>query len=198
MMWSILSSGPYIESLNEYYRPRLDSAGVHVFRLPLGQGAMPFICLEDLGSYAQWILEHPSQSNGMELEIATVHASGADIEAAFSTTTGKAARYEAVDLATFMHEFWSLLPNGQDTKIASSYAGDDDTLMSYGQNFTAWWNIYQASAENKGIITRDYELLDRILPGRVKSVEEWMKKTRYTGGLKPLLKDWADRRSERK
>jgi NmrA-like family len=198
MTWSILSSGPYIESLNEYFRPKVDSTGVHVFQLPLAQGAMPLISLEDLGSYALWILENPSQSNGMELEIATAHASGSDIAAAFHTTTGKAARYEVADLATFMSEFWSMLPNGQDTKIASSYAGDDDdTLMSYGQNFTAWWNIYQASGGNKGIITRDYELLDRILPGRVKSVEEWMKKTDYSGGFKPLLKDWADRRSER-
>lgn len=193
MMWSILSSGPYIESLNEHYRPKVDSAGVYVFQLPLAQGAMPFIHLEDLGTYARWILDNPSQSSGMELEIATVHASGEDIAAAFTATTGKRARYDAADLTNFMHEFWSMLPKGQDTKIASNYAGEDETLLSYGQNFTAWWNIYQASGGNKGIITRDYELLDRILPGRVKSVEEWMKKTSYAGKSKPLLKDWADR-----
>jgi hypothetical protein len=198
MMWSILSSGPYIESLNEYFRPKVESTGVHVFHLPLAQGAMPLIYLEDLGRYARWMLENPSQSNGMELEIATAHASGTDLATAFRTATGKPARYEPADLAEFMRDFWSMLPNGQDTKIASSYAGGDDTLMSYGQNFTAWWKIYQASGGNKGIITRDYELLDRILPGRVKSVEEWMRKTDYSGGFKPLLKDWADRQLERK
>jgi hypothetical protein len=32
----------------------------------------------------------------------------------------------------------------------------------------------------------------------VKSVEEWMRKTDYSGGFKPLLKDWADRQLERK
>jgi NmrA-like family len=198
MMWTILTSGPYIESLNEYYRPQVDPASIYVFRLPLAEGAMPFIHLEDLGKYARWILDHPSQSNGMDLEIATAHATGEDIVAAFTAVTGKPARYDAADLAAFMHEFWSTLPNGQDTKIAGSYAGDDDTLMSHGQNFTAWWNIYQASGGNKGIIRRDYDLLDRILPERVKSVEEWMSKTGYTGKLKPLLKDWADHQLERK
>ena len=94
-----------------------------------------------------------------------------------------------------------MLPTGQDTKIAGGYvpAGEDDeTLMSYGQNFTAWWTIYQASGGNKGIITRDSEMLDRIFPGRVRSAEEWMRKTGYTGELKPLLKDWVDHRLGKK
>jgi hypothetical protein len=159
---------------------------------------MPFIHLEDLGTYARWILDNPSQSNGMELEIATVHASGEGIAAAFTAVTGEPAHYDAADLSTFMHEFWVMLPNGEDTKIAAKYAPDDDTLMSYSQNFTAWWNIYQASGGNQGIIRRDYEMLDQIFPERIKNVEEWMRKTNYTGELKPLLKDWADRGMETK
>jgi NmrA-like family len=138
MMWRILTSGSYIESLNEYYRPKADSKGVYVFRLPLAQGAMPFIHFEDLGTYTPWILDNPSQSNGMELEIATVHASGEGIAAAFTAVTGEPTHYDAADLSTFMREFWVMLPNGEDTKIASEYAPDDETLMSYGQNFTAW------------------------------------------------------------
>jgi hypothetical protein len=192
MIWSVISSGPYIESLNEYYRPKADSEGINVFRLPLANGAMPFIHLEDLGSYALWVLENPTQSKGLNLEIATVHATGNDIATAFTSVTGKPARYEAADLAEYMTEFWAMLPQGQDTKIGAAVAGDDDTLMSYGQNFTAWWNIYQASGGNKGIIKRDYGMLDRIFPERVKSVAEWMSKTRYEGQLKPVLKDWAD------
>jgi NmrA-like family len=197
MMWSILTSGPYIEALNENYRPQVDSQGVYIFRIPLAEGAMPFIHLDDLGTYARWILDNPSRSNGMDLEIATAHTSGEDITKAFTAVTGKPARYDAADLATFIREYWSMMPNGEGTKIAWGYEPDDDTRMSYGQNFTAWWNIYQASGGNKGIVRRDYGLLDRIFPGRVKSVEEWMKKTGYTGELKPVLKDWADRGLEK-
>jgi hypothetical protein len=198
MMWTIITSGPYIESLNEYYRPKENAEGVHIFHLPIADGAMPFIHLADLGRYALWALENPSKSNGVDLEIATVHATGNDLATAFTTATGKPAHYDAADLKAFITDFWSMLPQGEDTKIGAAYAGDDDTLMSYGQNFTAWWSIYQASGGNKGIIKRDYALLDRILPDRVKSVEEWMRKTEYTGQLKPVLKDWADHGLEKK
>ena len=97
-----------------------------------------------------------------------------------------------------MRDFWADLPNGQETKIGSKYAGDDDSLMTYGQTFSAFWRIFQASAGNKGILRRDYEILNQILPTRVKSVEGWMRKTAYQGSLKPWLKDRADREGERK
>ena len=64
------------------------------------------------------------------------------------------------------------------------------TFQTYGQNFTAFWNLYKASGGNKGLIRRDYELLERILPDRVSSVEEWMRKTGYSGQRVELLKGW--------
>jgi hypothetical protein len=199
MKWSNLTSGRYIESLNEYYCPKVDPTGVYVSHLPIVDGAMPLIHLSDLGTYALWLLDKPAESAGMDLEIATVHASGADIATAFTATTGKPARYDAADLSAFLREFWGMLPHGQDTKIAGEYAGEDDeTLMSYGQKFAAWWTIYQASGGNQGITRRIYGMLDRIFPGRVRSVEEWMRKTGYTGDLKPVLKDWSDKGLEKK
>ena len=45
---------------------------------------------------------------------------------------------------------------------------------------------------------RDYELLDRILPERVKSVKEWMLLTRYTGQPDSVLKDYVDLGEARK
>jgi hypothetical protein len=193
MNWSIITNGPYMEGLSDYFRPTPDETGTYVFRFPLKEdGAMPLICLDDLGLYALWALENPDQSRGLDLEVATVHATGRDIAAAFAAATGKPSRYDNVELATFMQEYWSRMPQGQDTKIGAAFAGEDDpTLMTYGQNFSAWWRIYQASADNKGIIRRDYDLLDRILPGRVRSVEEWMRKTKFEGEQRPLLKDYA-------
>jgi hypothetical protein len=60
--------------------------------------------------------------------------------------------------------------------------------MTYGENFKNWWSLYKASpSDNSGLIQRDFEFLDRIVPDRVKSVEEWMKKVQYTGAKQDLL-----------
>lgn len=187
MNWSILCSGPYIEALSESYTPELVE-GIFTFKLPLAEGAMPYIHLDDLGLYALWIFTNPEQSRGLNLEIGTVHASGNDIAAAFTATTGQPARYEAVELQGFLTKQFGSMPRGADTIIGEDFAPGDKSLMTYRQNFTAWWEIYRACGGNTGIIKRDYEPLDRILPGRVRSVEEWMRKVKYTGDKKPLLK----------
>jgi hypothetical protein len=41
-------------------------------------------------------------------------------------------------------------------------------------------------------LSRDYELLDEILPSRVRSVGEWMKLTGYNGLRGSVLKDYSD------
>jgi hypothetical protein len=80
-------------------------------------------------------------------------------------------------------------PRG-DYKLGTEYEGEhDNTLMTVRENFSAWWRIYQRSAGNKGVIQRDYEFLDRILPGSVKSIREWMDKTGYSANHKPLLRN---------
>lgn len=89
------------------------------------------------------------------------------------------------------------LPKGKDTKIGFNSVKDDSHLqLTFEQNFTNWWNLYHTSGGNKGLITRDDELLDRILPGRVRSVEEWMRKTGYDGSKALVLKTFDDVRSK--
>jgi len=62
---------------------------------------------------------------------------------------------------------------------------------TYRQNFTAWWEIYRATGDNKGVVERDYAVLDEVLPGRVRGLEEWMRGVGYTGerSERGLLKD---------
>lgn len=67
---------------------------------------------------------------------------------------------------------------------------NDKSLMTVHDNFRGFFTLWQHSGRNQGVIRRDYELLDEILPTRIKSVEEWMRKTEYTGLPKPVLKDW--------
>jgi hypothetical protein len=88
-------------------------------------------------------------------------------------------------------------PKGKDTKIGFNSVKDDSHLqLTFEQNFTNWWNLCRASGGNKGLITWDYELLDRILPDRVRPVEEWMRKTGYDGSKTLVPKTFDDMRSK--
>lgn len=186
MAWSVLTTGPYAEMLNETQRPHQDANGAFVFRAPLGDGAVPYIHLDDLGLYAKWIFDHPSESVGFELKIATAHVTYAELAAAFTAVTGKPARYENISIEKQFENKWAFWPAGH--KLGAEYEGqDDDTLMTVRENFSGWWRIYQRSAGNKGVVRRDYAMLDRILPTRVKSIQEWMEKTGYNAEHKPFL-----------
>ncbi|KAF2101698.1 NmrA family protein [Rhizodiscina lignyota] len=197
MAWSILNSGPYMESLNELLRPTKTDDGTYIFTAPLGQdGAMPMIHLEDLALVALWMFQNLDKSKAMELGVATEHVSWPYLVETFTAVTGKPAHYNDVPVDAWVELGFAHLPNGPDTKIGLRGTGaveNDTTFMTFRQNFTNWMNLYRASGGNKGLIQRDYKLLDEILPNRVKSLGEWMKKTGYNGDYKPLLKDIADR-----
>lgn len=192
MKWSIISSGPYMESLFDNMKPQANANGKEfTFALPLGEGAIPFIVLHDLARYVDWLFDHSQVSTGMNLHVATVHASGKDVAEAFATTNpGKKGVYRAIPVSAWHDVAWAKLPKKKETKIGFRSVNDDRALLqTYEQNFTAWWELYKNSAGNKpdGVIVRDYEMLDRILPDRIKSVEEWMKKEDYNGDGKSIL-----------
>lgn len=189
MAWTVINSGPYIEMLQELLLPEIGDDGVARFRLPIGHGAVPFIHLDDFAYYVPWILQHPEESTGMILGIATAHVSGHELAGAFTAVTGKPAEYIDEPNDKWVEEKFSSLPNGANTKVGALSVKDPNSLlMTYGENFSKWWNLYKASADNKGLIQRDYALLDRIFPGRVKTAEEWMRKVNYDGKHRPVLR----------
>ncbi|KAH8738378.1 hypothetical protein BGZ61DRAFT_337029 [Ilyonectria robusta] len=189
MAWTIIRSGPYIENLWQLMAPTINASGTYVFKLPLGNGAIPFIYLNDLAGYTHWALSNLEQSNGLDLGVATVHASGADIANALTDVTAKPAQYVDLPIEEWQVATWKKLPKGPDTKVGSLSVKDDGALLqTYGENFTNWWNLYKASAGNKGLIQRDYEFLDKILPTRVKGVADWMRVANYTGERLSTLK----------
>lgn len=189
MAWTVINSGPYIEMLWEFLRPQKTDDDVYQFRLPIGQGAVPFIHLADFARYIPWIFSNPNESNGLVFGIATAHVSGEELAEAFTAATGNKAEYIDLPTEDFIQSRFGGLPNGVDTKVGLSSVKDENALMqTFGQNFTNWWNLYKASAENKGLIERDYAFLDRILPDRVKSAEEWMRKAHYDGTERAVIK----------
>ncbi|KAJ9653821.1 hypothetical protein H2198_007049 [Neophaeococcomyces mojaviensis] len=191
--WSAISSGPYVEMIYEALAPVLSADGkTYIFPYPLGQGAMPFINLDDFAKYTAHIIANPTAFASTTLEVATCHASGEDIAAALTTVTGYPAKYINTPVNDWLEKTFEKEPLGPNQRVGlGASSGHIDTGLSeaffpltFGQNFTAWWNVFNHSAGNKGIIKRDYGMLDKILPDRVRSVEEWMRKVEYTAGEK--------------
>lgn len=191
MKWSVLTTGPYIEMLHELLRPAKLDDGTWVFRFPLKDGAVPFVHLDDVGRAVKWILDTPGESAGLNVKISVEHASGEDVASAFTEATGQPARYESVPVAQWLKDS---PPGPPSYKMGSQYEGntpDDPTLLTVEQNFSNWWNLYQRSVGNKGLLKTDYALLDRVIPGRVRSVREWMEKVDYTGERRFVIKNYS-------
>ncbi|KEF57054.1 uncharacterized protein A1O9_07244 [Exophiala aquamarina CBS 119918] len=190
MKWTIITSGPYIEMLHEFLQPSppTEANPRLEFSLPLGSGSVPFIHLDDFGRYLAWTLSHPNESTGLTLGIAIAHISGPELAAAYTSATGRPAAYTDEPIAEWLASHFSELPSGADTKVGAQNTTDQNTLtLTFGENFTNWWNLYRASARNEGLIKRDYALLDSILPDRVRSAEEWFRKVEYDGARKQLF-----------
>ena len=188
MAWTVLNSGPYMDMLNTALGPYIDDDGTYVFDTPLSpNGAMPMIILEDLGRYAAWIIQNPVKSNGLTFGASTQHVHWPELVKTFTEVTGKPARYLQVPASEWVEKHFTHLPNGASTRFGTAANKDDPSVWTWGQNFINWFNLYEISGWNVGLIKRDYKFLDEILPERTKSVGEWMRKTGYTGEPKQVL-----------
>lgn len=178
--WSVVCTGPYIEQLWYFQHPKKSESGVYDFRLPIDDGVIPYVCLDDMGYYVRWIYEHPEKSAGLNLDIGVEDVSLQQIAKAFTDATGKLAK--ATDLTI---EQWTketgLSEEDMEHKIGTSTAPGDPSLLTFCQNFSAWWRIYQNCGTKLGLCKRDYSLLDEIYPGRIRSLKQWMEKVGYDG-----------------
>ncbi|WP_322859676.1 NmrA family NAD(P)-binding protein [Mycobacterium europaeum] len=168
---AVFTAGPYIEmviSPGTPMTPTLED-GVVTWRVPLGEGAVPHVALEDCGHYVRWLFDHPERANGLDLGVAVDHIGYADLAAAFEKVTGHPARYVDTDLDTYWRE-------GPLSRIADAPAGynadpNDKSTMNVRDNFTGFWNLWKY-----GVIERDYGLLDEVHPTRIRSAEEWFRR----------------------
>lgn len=165
---AVFTTGPYMEMAISAMTPMTPSMedGVLTWRVPLGQGAVPHVSLEDCGYYARWLFDHPERANGMNLEVAIEHVQYDRLAAAFEKFTGHPARYIDTDIEAYWNG-----PLKASANRPAGYNADpgDKSTMSFRDNFTGFWNVWK-----HGIIQRDYALLDEIHPRRIRSVEEWL------------------------
>lgn len=183
MNWSILESGPYPESFLSSWAPKRAADGVWVFSMPITRdGAIPFVGLDDLAWYARHIFEHPQEFVGDLLSIGIAHTSGDEVAAAFTVVTGEQARFEPADLLETAKTWPDTLIG-----LAGSPGYRDPTLKTMAGQLIPWYTIWQESGGNKGLWTKDYERLDKIHPGRMKNIEEWMRAVGYSAETHPVV-----------
>jgi hypothetical protein len=202
---ALFTTGPYIEMLIHKYTPMAPSVldGVVTWRVPLDEGAVAHVDLEDCGYYVRWLFDNQDRANGMDLEVAVDLVDYNDVAKAFTNITGKPAQYQSIS----MNEYWmtgSMASNANRT-AGYSVKADDPARITVQENFTGFWNMWRASGQNRGVVQRNFKLLDEIHPNRTKSVEEWFSKEQKRGieaglgdlwkrvnDLKTVLKDHED------
>lgn len=103
----------------------------------------------------------------MELHVAPEDIGWKDLATTFSEVTGKKAVYKEFTI----DEHFQI----QKRELGTQFM-EIQRLFSLRENLTGFWNTWKDELTRRG-----YNLLDNILPTRVKSVKEWKAKTGYTG-----------------
>jgi hypothetical protein len=173
---SLFTTGPYIDmsiSAATVMSPAIED-GVVTWRVPVGDGAVPFVALEDCGYYVRWQFDNPGRASGMELKAAIAHITFYELAAAFTKVTGHEARY--IDMS--MEDYWNYGHFPHIAYLPAGYNADpeDPSTMITKDNFTGFWNVFK-----HGLIKRDYGILDEIHPNRIKSAEEWFRAEEKSG-----------------
>ncbi|KAM0327245.1 hypothetical protein ACHAQA_006380 [Verticillium albo-atrum] len=178
---ALFTTGPYLSMAIGARTPMSPTVedGVVTWRVPLGDGAVAHVDLDDCEYYVRWLFDHPERANGLDLEVAIDLIPYVDLAKAFEKATGHPARY----IDTSLEDYWAGSGPLGDGKRPSGYNSDlnDPAAMTMRQNFTGFWNMWKYSGGNRGVVRRDLALLDEIHPGRVKSAEEFFRREEAKG-----------------
>ncbi|KAF7585193.1 hypothetical protein BBP40_011800 [Aspergillus hancockii] len=187
---AVFTTGPYIEMAISLATPMMPTIedGVLTWRVPLGDGAVPHVALDDCAYYARWLFDNTDRASGIDLEVAIDHIGYHDLAAAFEKVTGHPARF----IDTSLEDYWRYSRFGQAADMPAGYNADinDKATMTIKENFTGFWTMWKHSGKNQGVIQRDYRLLDEIFPGRIRSAEEWFRLEDEKGRKKGLGSLW--------
>ncbi|KAA8564214.1 hypothetical protein MFRU_077g00170 [Monilinia fructicola] len=166
---ALFTTGPYIEmsiTSRTVMTPTVED-GVVTWRVPLGDGAVPHVSLEDCGFYVRWLFDHPERTNGMDLEVSIADITYTEMAKAFAKITGHPAQYINTDIDTYFERFGPTA----DSPAGINADPNDKATMTFRRNFTGWWTQFR-----ERLLKRDYEFLDEIHPQRIRSAEEFFRR----------------------
>ncbi|KAL2829488.1 hypothetical protein BDW59DRAFT_170508 [Aspergillus cavernicola] len=189
MMTSVFTTGPYMDMLFDgMFVPEEQSDGSFVWENPAADGKIPLIALDDVGVYNLWIFDNPSESAGLDLEVATDQVSFAEIAATFTKVTGKKGVHKRVPLEDYLAKAEPYPGAYSNWTVTEPGVPRDESFMTWRENFTPWWRYWSEGHA----ATRDMALLDRIHGSRIPSLEAWMKAKNYDGRSRSVLKSIQD------
>jgi hypothetical protein len=205
---ALFTTGPYIEMtiasatlMSPTIEKNASGEDAVTWTVPLTQeSAVAHVSLDDCGPYVRWLFDNPGRANGMDLKVAIDHILYADLAAAFTKVTGRPAQFVEVDMDTHWKE--GVLAPRADHPAGYGADINDPATMSVRDNFTGFWNVWRHARRDGGLVKRDYKLLDEILPGRIRSAEEFFAREEekakregtslwekvQPGNIKPILK----------
>jgi hypothetical protein len=136
---ALFTTGPYIDmaiASQTIITPEIVD-GVVTWRLPLGDGSMLAVALEDCGVYVRWLFDNRERSNGMNLEVAIEDVKFDEFAKAFEKVTGLPAKYVDISLEEFWkeREAFAALPAGYNADPT------DKSTMNIKDNFTGFVGV---------------------------------------------------------
>ncbi|KXG52207.1 uncharacterized protein PGRI_084910 [Penicillium griseofulvum] len=189
MKSSLLTTGPYMDMLfDAMFVPQKQEDGSFLWANPAKDGKIPLTALDDVGYYSLWLFDNIKESAGVDLVVGTEEVSFAEIAKTFSSVTGKIGVHLYVPLEKYL-PVAEPYPGAPANWALGPDAPRDESVQTWRANFSAWWRYWGEGHA----IRRDFVMLDKIHPQRIKSLAEWMKKVGYEGEPKRVLKGMEDR-----
>lgn len=187
--WTVISGGVYAQMLSSLLRPQQKSDGVYEFRAPIGNGAIPFINVDDYGVMARYVFENPGETIGKLISWGVWYTTYPELATAFQNATGKRATFKNVTQDQWFEDIKSSYVDPE-IKMPRGVDPNDKTAFTFRKTFGAWWNLWKDVIRHHEEEKLINSWSDRVSPTRMKSLEEWMIKTNYTGtGSLTLLDD---------
>lgn len=169
-MWSVLTTGPYLDLLRVFLGPlNIRADGTRVYGQPMGtspDARYPLQSRSDIGWWARWMLDNPTTASGLNLPIASALVSPREIAETLTRVTGIPAVYEPLSMDAFFALWSGEIP----------VASDDPKGKSWEQNFRESFALWRDGAYMK----RDMDWIAKTHPGLM-TLEKWMRETGYNG-----------------
>ncbi|KAL2061876.1 hypothetical protein VTL71DRAFT_7254 [Oculimacula yallundae] len=202
--WTVLHGGVYAQMLSSLLAPALiepdgnEGEGVYEFAAPIGSaGTIPFVDVDDYGVRTRYVLEHPEECVGKTIGWAPWYTTYPELVKAFESVTGKRALLRDCSQNEWFERLKAYvdpetsLPIGSDRMDGErKEEGKMMGTFTFRESFGAWWNLW-----------RDYDKIrdldseaeverwsDMVAPGRARSLEEWMRRSGYTGKFAEVQK----------
>ncbi|KAJ3887936.1 hypothetical protein GG344DRAFT_80252 [Lentinula edodes] len=177
LTWSIITTGPYIENLGGVLLGPLAERenGAVVFALPVGDGHVPCISLEDIGWWVRYTFDHRSETSGQELKIATEMMTMDQLVETFTKVTGIPAIRKRMSIEEYLDRY----PHTNRPIMRGDLGEKGPTIReTYAGMFRVWGD---------NLLTRDMDWIRRVHPTGY-TLESWIREKGYDGTLSPGLR----------